>query len=55
MSEVLRVKEDDGHCDVVSEHPYHVLRQGQHLGQAAMINAVCCATQGTPIIANIAN
>jgi hypothetical protein len=49
MSEVFRVEEDDCHGDVIAEHPDHVLRQRQHLGQAAVINAVCCTTQGTPV------
>ena len=49
MSEVFRVEEDHGHGDVIAEHPDHVLRQRQHLGQAAVIHTICCATQGTPI------
>jgi len=46
MPKVFRVEENDGDCDVVPEISDHVLREGEHLGQLGVVNAVGGATKG---------
>ena len=37
---------DDGHGDVIPEHPHVVLGQREHLGEAVVIYSIRGATQG---------
>lgn len=46
VPKIFRVEENDGDCDVVPEVSDHVLREGEHLGQLGMVNAVRGATKG---------
>ena len=50
VPKIFRVEENDGDCDVVPEVSDHVLREGEHLGQLGVVNAVRGATEGVSVI-----
>ena len=50
VPKIFRVEENDGDCDVVPEVSDHVLREGEHLGQLGVVNAVGGATKGVSAI-----
>ena len=50
VPKIFRVEENDGDCDVVPEVSDHVLREGEHLGQLGVVNAVRGATKGVSVI-----
>ena len=50
VPKIFRVEENDGDCDIVPEVSDHVLREGEHLGQLCVVNAVRGATKGVSVI-----
>ena len=50
VPKIFRVEENDGDCDIVPEVSDHVLREGEHLGQLGMVNAVRGATKGVSVV-----